>query len=147
MKINQEICSLEVYYDGSCGMCGRFKNWLEQQEHLIGVEFLSYASEAARERFPDLAEYDPEKAMVVRTDTGEIYRGAESIVMTLWACSEYRKLAMKLRKPMFLPLASKIYPLIASNRYTISKLLTNEGKLKQELEKQKDDCGDGSCDL
>ncbi|MFT5883342.1 MAG: putative DCC family thiol-disulfide oxidoreductase YuxK [Crocinitomicaceae bacterium] len=147
MEINQEISTLEVYYDGRCAMCGRFKNWLEQQELLIGVEFLSYASEAARERFPDLPEYKPDKAMVVRTDKGEIYRGAESIVMILWACSEYRKLAMKLRKPIFLPLASKIYPLIASNRYVISKLLTNEGKLKTELQKQKDECGDGSCDL
>ena len=147
MKINQEIRSVEVYYDGSCAMCGRFKDWLEQQKHLIGVEFLSYASEAAKERFPDLAEYQPEKAMVIRTDTGEIYRGAEATVICLWSCSEYRGLAMKLRKPIFLPLARKIYPLIASNRYLISKLLINERKLKRELEKQKDDCSDETCDF
>ena len=147
MTINQEMRSIEVYYDGSCAMCGRFKNWLVKQDHLIGVEFLSYASEAAIERFPDLAKYQPEKAMVVRTDTGKIYQGAEATVICLWACREYRGLAMKLRKPLFLPLARKIYPLIASNRYVISKLLTDDSKLKRELEKQKDQCSDGSCDL
>ncbi|PQJ29819.1 thiol-disulfide oxidoreductase DCC family protein [Rubritalea profundi] len=147
MTINQEMRSIEIYYDGSCAMCGRFKNWLEQQEHLIGVEFLSYASEAARERFPDLAKYQPEKAMVVRADTGKIYQGAEATVICLWACREYRGLAMKLRKPLFLPLARKIYPLIASSRYVISRLLTDDSKLKRDLEKQKDQCSDGSCDL
>ena len=147
MTINQEMRSVEVYYDGSCAMCGRFKDWLEQQEHLIGVEFLSYASEAARERFPDLAKYQPEKAMVIRADTGDIYCGAEATVICLWACSEYRGLAMKLRKPLLLPLARKIYPLIASNRYVLSKLLIDESKLKSELENQDDECSDGDCDL
>lgn len=147
MIINKEIRKLEVYYDGSCGMCGRFKDWLEKQEHIINVEFLSYASEAARERFPDLAKHDPEKALVIRTDTGEIYRAAEATVISLWACRDYRALAMKLRKPLFMPLARNIYPLIASNRYVISKLLTNDRKLQQELEKQDDGCDDGSCEL
>jgi predicted DCC family thiol-disulfide oxidoreductase YuxK len=147
MTINQEMRSIEVYYDGSCAMCGRFKNWLGKQHHLIGVKLLNYASEAAREHFPDLAKYQPEKAMVVRADTGEIYQGAEATVICLWACREYRGLAMKLRKPLFLPLARKIYPLIASNRYVISKLLIDDSKLKRELEKQKDHCNDGSCDL
>ena len=147
MIINQEISSIEVYYDGSCAMCSRFKNWLEQQDHLIGVELLSNTSEAARERFPDLAKYKPEKAMVIRADTGEIYRAAEATVICLWACREYRGLAMKLRNPLLLPLARKIYPLIASNRHLISKLLTDDKKLKGELENQKDQCDDGTCEL
>ena len=147
MISNQEISSIEVYYDASCGMCGRFKKWLEQQHHLIGVELLSYTSEAARERFPDLAKYNPEKAMVIRADTGEIYRAAEATVICLWACREYRGLAMKLRNPLLLPLARKIYPLIASNRHLISKLLTDDKKLKRELEKQNDQCDDESCEL
>ncbi len=147
MTINQEMRSIEVYYDGSCGMCRRFKDWLEQQEHLIGVELLSNTSEAARERFPDLAQHDPEKAMVVRTDTGEIYRAAEATVICLWVCREYRGLAMKLRKPLFLPLARKIYPLIASNRHVLSKLLNDDSKLKRELENQGDEYSDGSCEL
>ena len=147
MKINQEMRSIEVYYDGNCGMCGRFNKWLEKQDHLIGVELLSNTSEAARERFPELVQYKPEKAMVIRTDTGEIYRAAEATVICLWACREYRGLAMKLRNPLLLPLARKIYPLIASNRHVISKLLTDDKKLKGELENQKDQCDDGTCEL
>lgn len=147
MKINQEMRSLEVYYDGGCGMCCRFKEWYVQQALDIEVEFINYNSEAARERFTDLVEYDPEKAMVVRANTGEVFTGAESTVVCLWACSEHRRLAEKLCKPMFLPLAKKAYPLIANNRYKISKLLFNDRVLRRELEGQDSGDCDDNCKL
>ncbi|MEO1857925.1 MAG: DCC1-like thiol-disulfide oxidoreductase family protein, partial [Rubritalea sp.] len=111
------------------------------------IEHLSNASEAAKVGFPDLAKYEPEKALVIRADTGEIYRAAEATVICLWACREYRGLALRLANPMLLPLARKIYPLIARNRHALSKLLIDDRKLKRKLEKQGDQCDDGSCEL
>ncbi|MFC4990638.1 DCC1-like thiol-disulfide oxidoreductase family protein [Rubritalea tangerina] len=84
MKIDQEMRFLEVYYDGSCALCCRYKGWFEQQRAEVEVQFIDYASDAARKRFPELLEYEPARAMVVRSDSGMVYQGEEATLMTLW---------------------------------------------------------------
>lgn len=129
-------------------MCRRFMSWFREQEHAIEVVLLPYDSEEARERFPELGEHEPDKLMVTRTDIGEVFRGAESWALCLWAIKKYRWLARRMASPVMLPLAQKICVLVAANRLKISKLIfgADDKALAEEIEKlDTEECDDGSC--
>ncbi|MGJ8672602.1 thiol-disulfide oxidoreductase DCC family protein [Rubritalea sp.] len=130
MKLNDDVEWVEVYYDGQCGMCCTFHEWVNRQERANDIVFLPYQSEEALNRFPTLNTRDPARQMVVRTSTDEIYQGAEAWVWCLWSCTKYRGLAKKVSKPQLLPQVQKICHLLAANRLTLSKLFFR-GKSKE----------------
>ena len=113
---------LEVYYDGRCGLCCTFHEWLHVQERAFPVRFITYQSEEAEEVFPGLNALHPERDMIVRTDDGIIHRAGEGWVLCLMSCARYQWLARRLASPVLLPFAEKICRALASRRYRISKL-------------------------
>lgn len=151
MKLSDQVKRLEVFYDGHCGMCCTFHEWLNQQERGAEVDFIPYQSARAAEVFPRLHEQKPEHAMVVRTDDGAVYRAAEAWVWCLWSCLEFRDLAQKLSHPRFLGLAEMTCRVLVANRQVISKLFFR-GSAKRvadrlhempKLECDSDHCGNG----
>ena len=114
---------LEVYFDGNCGVCGRLTSWLERQDCHLDMVILPYAGIEAKRLFPEIDEYEPDKLMVTRTNTGRIYRGAESWVMCFWALKKYRWLARVLGNCVILPFVKIVAWLVARNRYRLGKML------------------------
>ena len=115
--------TLHVFYDSRCGMCRRFKNWLADQRQLVTLEFTSYHLPEAREICPELDEHEPDSELVVMSDTGEIFRGAEAWITCLRALKDYRELAEKLSQPRWFGLARKVCHLVSDHRLTLSKWL------------------------
>ena len=114
---------LHVFFDHRCGMCGRFRRWLEGQAQLVEIQFTSYHDPAAKQICPILDSLHPEEKLVVMADTGQVYQGETAWIMCLWALDNYRELSMTLARPRWLPLARRVCELVSTNRYVWSKLL------------------------
>jgi len=129
---------MEVFYDGRCGMCCTFIEWLNAQEKNGGCEVvcLDYRGDGAREVFPDLAEFHPEKEMVVRVNGVEVYQGGEGWVCCLWSCAKYKEVAERVNGSVLLPMAKKMCHLISRNRFAVSKLFFRKkhAEIAREIE-------------
>ena len=122
MNIPDTINEIEIYYDGHCALCSTFHEWLNRQDRAFAVNFVTYQSPQAEVMFPSVTKLDPELEMIVRTDQGDVFRGAEGWVLCLLSCKSYQGIARRLAAPRLLPVAKKTCSLIASNRINISKI-------------------------
>jgi predicted DCC family thiol-disulfide oxidoreductase YuxK len=148
MNLPKQIKSIEVYYDGRCGMCCSFHEWINRQPRAFKIEFIPYQSPHAEQKFPGLGTLDPAREMVVRTNDNEIFRGAEAWVLCLYSCSNHQAAARKLGGPALLPLAIHACRVLAANRHALSKVFfrSKDKKVRQELH-QMDvaTCKEGFC--
>jgi predicted DCC family thiol-disulfide oxidoreductase YuxK len=122
MKAPEQIKSIEVFYDGRCGMCCTFHEWINKQPREFGIDFIPYQSPRAERVFPGIGTLDPAREMIVRTDRGEIFRGAEAWVMCLFSCANHQATARKLAGPYLLPVAIRACRILAANRHSLSKV-------------------------
>lgn len=122
MKIPNNIQHIEVYYDGRCGMCCTFHEWVNKQPRAFNVRFVPYQSPLAEEWFPGVNALEPEREMIVRTDTGELYRAAEGWVLCLLSCEKYQAIARRMASPALLPFAEKACHALAARRHKLSKI-------------------------
>ena len=122
MKIPEKIQHIEVYYDGRCGMCCTFHEWVNQQVRAFPVRFVAYQSPQAEEWFPGVTELEPEREMIVRTDDGTLYRAAEGWVLCLLSCKKYQAVARRLASPVLMPVAEKTCHALAARRHGLSKI-------------------------
>ena len=139
---------IEVFYDGRCGMCCTFHEWINRQPRAFEVKFVPYQAARAEEIFPGVAALDPAREMIVRTSEGEIFRGAQAWVWCLFSCGNYRKLARRLAKPTMLGVATQVCRLLAANRHGLSKVFfrRKDREVREVLHKMGDiDCPDGAC--
>ena len=122
MKLPLVTKKIEVFYDGRCGMCCAFHEWINRQSRAFEIVFVPYQAGEAEEVFPGLNTLDPAREMIVRTGEGKIYRGAEAWVWCLHSCTNYRGLAKRLSGPYLLPVAIRACRLLAANRHGLSKI-------------------------
>ena len=117
-----KVKGIEVFYDGRCGMCCTFHEWIHRQPRAFGIDFIPYQSERAERVFPGIGTLDPAREMIVRTDRGEIYRAAEAWVMCLFSCANRQGVARKLAGPVLLPFAIRACRILAANRHSLSRV-------------------------
>lgn len=122
MKLPIHVKKIEVFYDGRCGMCCTFHEWINRQARAFEIDFVPYQDERAEEIFPGIHTLDPAREMIVRTDEGGIHRGAEAWVWCLYSCANHRKLARRLARPKMLAVAIRACRLLAANRHGLSKI-------------------------
>ncbi|MDP4625534.1 MAG: DUF393 domain-containing protein [Akkermansiaceae bacterium] len=113
---------IEVYYDGRCGMCCSFHEWINRQARAFQIDFIPYQAAHAEQRFPGLGTLDPAREMIVRTTEGEVFRGAEAWVWCLYSCRNFQTTARRLAGPGLLPVAVQACRVLAANRHAISKV-------------------------
>lgn len=122
MKIPNNIEYMEVYYDGHCGMCCTFHEWVNEQERAFQVRFIAYQDPLAEELFPEIHTLEPDREMIVRTQDGQLYFGAEGWVLCLFCCQKYQGVARRMAGPALLPLAKKACHALAARRHKVSKI-------------------------
>ena len=122
MKLPLTTKKIEVFYDGRCGMCCTFHEWVNRQSRAFRIDFIPYQDGEAEKVFPGLNTLDPAREMIVRTDEGKIFRGAEAWVWCLYSCADYRGLAKRLCGPCLLPVAIRACRLLSANRHGLSKI-------------------------
>ena len=142
--------TLTIFYDPHCGLCAKFRLWLEAQPRWVAVEFLSYDSAAAAERFPGLLAKGADRDVVVLADDGRWWQGTAAWLTCLWTTCEYRAWSFRLAAPVFQPLVKKAVHLLSENRFTISRLfkVREDSQLAAALDSiPQPVCGDGGCPI
>jgi predicted DCC family thiol-disulfide oxidoreductase YuxK len=148
MKLSIHTSKIEVFYDGRCGMCCTFHEWINRQPRAFEIDFVPYQSPDAGTIFPGINTLDPAREMIVRRDDGSIFRGAEAWVWCLYSCANYRSLARRLARPGMLAVAIRICRLLAANRHGLSKIFfrRKDKEVREALHQMTPpDCAGGQC--
>ena len=148
MKLPDQIEGIEVFYDGRCGMCCSFHEWINRQPRAFPVTFVPYQAAEAERIFPGLGTLDPAREMVVRIREGRIYRGAEAWVWCLHSCANHQDAARRLGGPTLLPMAIRACRVLAANRHALSKVFfrRKDRQVREELHRMEGACcDDGYC--
>lgn len=148
MKLSNQVKAIEVFYDGRCGMCCSFHEWINRQPRAFGIDFVPYQAERAERIFPGLGTLDPAREMIVRLDGKEIFRGAEAWVWCLYSCANHQQAAKKLGSPALLPIAIHGCRLLAANRHALSKVFfrRKDQAVREELHHIKTiECAENAC--
>ena len=115
---------LTIFYDPACGLCAKFRGWLEAQPKRVAVEFLPYDSVEAAKRFPGLLGLGADRDVVVMAEDGRWWQGSAAWITCLWTTVEYRAWSFRLAAPVFQPLVKKAVRLLSENRLSLSRLFT-----------------------
>ena len=148
MNLPNQIKEIEVFYDGRCGMCCSFHEWINRQPRAFAIGFIPYQAAHAERVFPGLGMLDPAREMVVRTSEGGIFRGAEAWVWCLYSCANYQMAARRLGGPGLLPVAIHACRVLAANRHALSKVFfrSKDRKVREELHRMEAvGCSGGVC--
>jgi predicted DCC family thiol-disulfide oxidoreductase YuxK len=127
------VKQLTVIYDSMCGLCQRIRIWLERQPKFVPLEFVGGHSADVARRFPGVERPGPQELIVI-SDEGGVYRGAQAWIMCLWALREYREWSIRLARPALLPFARRAFELFSENRFRIARWLGLE--TDQELSRR-----------
>ena len=114
---------LYVLFDDQCELCVRCRNWLMQQRAFVPLVFIAFQSGEAQRRFLGIDALKPEEQLLLISDEGAVYRGANAWIMCLWALENYRQHAQRLAHPALLPLAKLVCELLSRNRFFFSDAL------------------------
>ena len=150
MNLPKQIKGIEVFYDGRCGMCCSFHEWINRQPRAFAIDFIPYQATDAERIFPGLGTLDPAREMVVRTSEHQIFRGAEAWVWCLYSCANHQAAARRLGGPTLLPIAIHTCRVLAANRHALSKVLfrSKDRKVREQLHRMESPrCEDGFCGM
>ena len=142
--------TLTIFYDPRCGLCARFRLWLEHQPRRVETEFLGYDSPEAARKFPGLAAIGADRDVVVLADDGRWWQGSAAWITCLWATIPYRDWAFRLASPALQPFVKKAVHLLSQNRLTLSRLMSlrrDEDLATAIGSIPEPDCADGICRL
>jgi len=148
MKLPPATEGIEVFYDGRCGMCCSFHEWIARQPRAFAIRFIPYQSPDAERIFPGLGTLDPAREMVVRTGDRQVFRGAEAWVWCLYSCANHQAAARRLGGPTLLPVAIHACRVLAANRHALSKVFfrSKDRQVRKELHRMATaGCEDGIC--
>ena len=135
MKITQYNKCIDIFYDSRCDICSSFIKWLRQQPCSCNVNYVSYQSGRGEEWFQSMAMGELERQLVVRNDSGGMYRGAAAWVQCMLVCLSYADLAERLSSPLLMPVAQKACHLAACNERTLREIFSvqNDEEVLAEL--------------
>jgi len=97
---------------------------------------VSYQSGRGEEWFQSMAMGELERQLVVRNDSGGMYRGAAAWVQCMLACLSYTDLGERLSSPLLMPVAQKACHLAACNERALREIFSvqNDEEVLAELE-------------
>jgi predicted DCC family thiol-disulfide oxidoreductase YuxK len=114
---------LYVLFDADCELCMRCRNWLMKQSAFVRLVFIAFQSDEAQRLFPGIDALNPNEQLLVISDEGAVYRGANAWIICLWALENYREHAQRLAHPVLLPFAKTICESLSRNRFFLSDVL------------------------
>jgi hypothetical protein len=94
-----------------------------QQRTFVPLLFIAFQSDEAQRRFPGIDGLKPNEQLLVISDEGAVYRGANAWIMCLWALENYREHAQRLAHPALRPFAKLVCELLSRNRFFLSDAL------------------------
>ena len=134
---------LAILYDDQCGICSRFRRWLEKQQSYVPLKLVPLHAPVVAKKFPGIDAFDPEEKLVVIADDGSVWRGDGAWITVLWALEKGRELSLRLASPAMRPLARHIVTGVSANRLRLSRWL----RLKPDMFLGVNTCETGTCSV
>ena len=116
---------IQVYYDDQCGFCRRCARFLSKEPKYVAIE-LAPLSQAA---LPNLT-IDRDELLVIADGT-DVYRGADALILCLYALKRYRRWSMRFASPALKPLVRRAFERFSAHREGFSRLLGMQGSNEQ----------------
>ena len=137
--------TLTIFYDARCGLCSRFRRWMEAQPAWVALVFIPYDSDEARRLCPGIEAMRAAEEIVVMADDGRLWQGAGAWITCLWALYDYREWSSRLAAPGLQGMVRKVVHWISGNRIGLSRLLhlKSDDALRLAVDDAK--CESGSC--
>lgn len=136
MRVALAPAWLTVLYDEDCALCWRCRVWIEGQEQLVPVRFVSSQMPGIQEWANGLLPVGDE--LVVVDNQGQVWVGPDAFITCLWALRRYRSMANHLQRPGMSGVAKATFHHLSGARGAISRVLGDN-------EAGKEICDDGSC--
>jgi predicted DCC family thiol-disulfide oxidoreductase YuxK len=137
--------TLYIFYDAHCGLCSRFRRWMEAQPAWVLLSFVPYDSAEARQLLPGIGSLRADEEIVVMGDDGCVWQGAAAWVTCLWALRDYREWSARLARPALMGMARRVVHWISSHRIGLSRLLRlSSDDVLREASAEKG-CATGKC--
>jgi len=111
------VSELILIYDGECGFCKKWVDWIRKRDKAQQLEYLPCQSNERKQRFPQINEMDCLKAMHVVLSDGPIFSGADAAPHILRALPGWQWCAAMFKIPGALLVARPVYRSIARNRH------------------------------
>ena len=112
--------TLYVLFDAKCELCRRVRVWLQGQPPFVPLTFVPLQSPDLEERFPGVTAMEPARQILIISDEGNVWRGADAWIMCLWALREFRAWSQRLASPLLRPFAMRVCDLVSRNRHRFS---------------------------
>ncbi|NCF88835.1 MAG: hypothetical protein GWQ05_22240 [Verrucomicrobiaceae bacterium] len=84
-------------------MCHASRQWLSIQPKFFDLRFVAFQSEEATAILPALADYQPDRQLIVLSDDGRLYLGDGAWIMCFYALADYREWAQRLSNTRLAP--------------------------------------------
>ena len=142
---------LTILFDAKCELCRRVRFWLENQSVFVPLAFVPLQAPDLEERFPGVTALDPARQILVVSDSGDVWRGADAWIMCLWALREYREWSQRLASPLLRPFARRICELVSTNRHRFNQWFQGTGareiatQLGEENPAETHSCREDAC--
>lgn len=132
---NAHPTQLTVIYDPDCELCRRCKGWMISQPQLVPILFTEATNPAVLSWAGRSVPVG--KELVVVSETGLTWSGADAFLVCLWALKDYRTLANTLQRRGLSHVARKLFLGISHGRSWVSPMLGTSEDVPV--------CGDGAC--
>ena len=126
---------LYVFYDGTCGLCIRLRNWCERQPAYVELRFIPAGGVEAQRLLPAQVLTSSRDDLTVLSSEGGVYQGEAAWLMCLWALQGYRQLSIRLSDPRLATKVREAFQVFSNSRHALSRWLglSNES-LQRELQ-------------
>lgn len=140
--------TLTIFYDPHCGLCAKFRAWLDAQPKRITVRFVGHDTAEAERIFPGIHTMDAGKDLVVMGDDGQWWQGPPAWLTCLWSTRDLYPWAFRLASPALQPFVKQAIHLLSENRLTFSRLagLRSDQEISTAIRSEAiPTCETGSC--
>lgn len=108
---------LTLIYDGACGFCVGWVEWVKKRDKKGIFIYLTCQSQERANQFPDIQETECLEAMYLVTPEGQKFAGADALPKIFKELPGWKVVGLLLSLPGISIITWPVYGVIAKNRY------------------------------
>jgi predicted DCC family thiol-disulfide oxidoreductase YuxK len=116
-----QLCMIELYFDGACGLCVRTINRLRALDRTSDLTFLDSTNQENIARLNGATNMQPDvqRSMWALTPSGELYEGYHAFRVAFSTLRQLRWLGSAMSTPPLAAVGPSVYRFIASRRRSL----------------------------
>lgn len=118
--MNKVAGKYTVVYDADCGICEKFRQFIENLDSKKKLRFLDFNNPETSKEYPHLNIEECKVEIKFIDPQGQIYGGGDAVARTFCQVLILSPLGWLGRLPVCKQILAWLYPLVARNRYRFS---------------------------